>query len=151
MKLKTILLTALAAVLLCSCSDENKNLLDYDKDYDFTAELTTQATDVIPNTSIAFSVVIKDAGPKVNSIKMSCITSGCGSISCNGVTLQEQSGFVDVKNGDVVNFMPSSPSGSFILTFSNEKTTDRYEVVMKERANTGKGYISWMHPLYEGI
>ena len=151
MKLKTILLTALAAVLLCSCSDENKNLLDYDKDYDFTAELTTQATDVIPNTSIAFSVVIKDAGPKVNTIKMSCITSGCGSISCNGVTLQEQSGFVDVKNGDVVNFMPSSPSGSFILTFSNEKTTDRYEVVMREIEKTGKGYISWMHSLYEGI
>ena len=77
--------------------------------------------------------------------------SGCGSISCNGVTLREQSGFVDVKHGDVVNFMPSSPSGSFILTFSNEKTTDRYEVVMKEIEKTGTGYISWMHPLYEGI
>ena len=69
----------------------------------------------------------------------------------NRVSIMEQSGFVDVKNGDVVNFMPSSPSGSFILTFSNEKTTDRYEVVMREIEKTGKGYISWMHPLYEGI
>ena len=126
MKLKTILLTALAAVLLCSCSDENKNLLDYDKDYDFTAELTTQATDVIPNTSIAFSVVIKDAGPKVNTIKMSCITSGCGSISCTGVTLQEQRGFVDVKNGDVIiTGMISS------LVYSNKGMKKNKENILK--------------------
>lgn len=151
--MKKFLVMVFAIAICCSCTDGKKNLYDFDKDYEFTAELTTSVTEVVPGSVAAFDVALKDMGSKADGIKISCKTSGGGFLNLNGVDMVEQQSLLDVKSGDKINYMPTAVSGSFIITFSNAKSTDRIEVVIKEEKDdegkpTGKGYVSSIRQLY---
>ena len=155
--MKRIFTIALAAAMFCSCSEENKNVTDFDPDYHFRAELTTQTTEFLPDATIQFGLNLKDVGPKASNIKMTCITSNGSPIKLNGQEMEEQTSMLAVKNGDVITYEPVSLEGSFILTFFNERNgSDRYEVVVDEIEDdygngTGVGYIKRMRPLYTGL
>lgn len=157
MSMKKLLLLALVAGMFCSCSDKNKNVVDYDPDYHFRAELSTQTTEFLPNAVIDFGLALRDVGPKGANIKMTCITSNGSPIELNGQQMEEQTSMPLVKSGDIITYRPNSLEGSFVLTFFNEKSgSDRYEVVIAEKKDdkgkgTGIGYIKRMRPLYTGL